>query len=942
MTGSASKATYQEALNAIRFKNSSENPDTTLREIHVKVNDGTTGSPVAKAFIEVQGRNDPPVLVSPIADQTAIDGADAGSISVVALFTDADGEALTYSLGPDAPPWLAIDPATGIVSNIAAIPIDASQQTNAAGNPAGTYTVTVVARDAGDETATDTFDIVVTNPEPTAFDDRLTMSEDDGVLTDHVMNDNGAGADTDPDGDPLTVTAVGGAEADVGRTVAGSGGGLFTILPDGSFTFKENSDFQHLVEGENTTSWISYRITDADGASSAALVEVTIQGVNDAPTVTDNMTDRVGTDGESVGPLDLSTFFSDVDGNDSLTFSATGLPKGLAIDPAAGILSGVLAGDASQTGNTGVATDGLYTVTVTAEDLAGETVSQSFFYKVGNPDPVAKDDILTVTDQGTGSLNVITDDNGNGIDSDPDGDTPLIVTAIDGDDTLVGTTWRGSAGGLFTVLADGAMTFDTNGEFVSLPKGDSVTTSFTYRLSDGQGGTSTATVTVIVIGENQPPEPQNPDGRTPGDPSAYIPVQSLVDGQTAPDLDLTPFARDPDRGDTLTFTIDETALPAGLGFDGTTISGLVTADASQAGTDPLIPGVNRIPLTVTDSHGASFSTWIVYDVSNVPPVATDNISSGDAVEIQTGNVITNPDGPDRDGTPDADPLTVTQIASFDPSTGTVHGAIDVSSAASATIALTYGELTMSTDGAWRFVPNAAAADLPPGSTVQFAILYRVSDGQGGSDDAVLRIVIEAGEDGNGKPPEDIGDPDAEREGDLRLSSGEVLGILDVVEGNRTFHEALLQRQQELAGGDAIYRGAEVDVATGAGPADKLTVRSLVWRDSVYVELLGPVIEWSATDATGRALPDWIRQTDTNLIAVSAGNEHGANSIVISTAMRDGRMFHLPLRVDQATGDMSVGQISEVALIDRSLAEQLSHERDRDGIGHAALLQALEN
>lgn len=952
ISGTASKEAYQDVLEAIRFVNTSENPDTFLREIQVVVDDGAAQSPAAKAFIDVQARNDPPVLISAIDDQAAIDGQDAGAISVAAVFTDADGEALTYSLDSNAPDWLAIDPATGIVRNVAAIPIDASQQTNRTGNHVGTYTVTVIATDGSGETATDTFDIDVSNPEPVAIIDRLTMSEDDGPLTGNVMSDNGGGADSDPDGDPLSVTAVGGDTANVGQTVAGSGGGLFTIQPDGGFTFDGNGDFQHLAEGQSAVSWVSYRITDADGATSAALVEVTITGANDAPTVTDDLADRVGWDGQTVGPVDLSAVFTDIDSGDSLTFSASGLPAGLSIDPASGVLGGTLAADASQNGNVGAPKDGLYRVSVTAMDRAGQTATQTFIYRVGNPDPVATDDTLTVTDQGSGSINLIRDDTGGGVDADPDGDSPLIVTAVDGNETLVGTTFAGSDGGLFTIGADGSFSFDTNGEFVSLPKGDRATTSFTYRLSDGEGGTSTATVTVIVIGENQPPEPRDPDGRTPGDPSAYIPVQSLVDGQTAPALDLTPFASDPDRGDTLTFTVDETALPDGLSFDGTVITGTISADASQGGTDPLKPGIYRIPLTVTDSHGASFSTWVVYDVSNVPPIATDNGSIGGADEIQGGNVVTDADGPDRDGSPDSDAIVVTGFVPVDPASGDVlidpvtgraYASFDAVTTGSASVALAYGDLTVSADGAWRFVPNAAAAGLAAGTTVELAVLYRVSDGQGGTDEAVLRIVIEVEGDVVGKPPDDPDDPEEPGEGEALLSSGRTLGILDVVEEGRTFQDALLQRQRELAGGDdALYRGGEVDVATGAGPADRLTVRSLVWRDSVYVELLGPVAEWSASDAAGGNLPDWIRQADTNLLAIASGADEGANSIVVRATMQDGRIFHLPVRVDQATGGMSLGQISEIALIDRPLTDQLIHDRDGPEIGHDALLRALED
>ncbi|RLQ87155.1 putative Ig domain-containing protein [Notoacmeibacter ruber] len=952
LTGLASRSVYQDAIEAIRFLNSSENPDTTLREIRVQVNDGQADSPVAKTYVAVEARNDPPVLVGRAEDQTAVDAQAMGTITVTPVFFDADGEALTYSLGPGAPSWLGIDPSTGTVANIAPLPVDASQHTNHAGNPAGTYSVTVIATDGAGESAADTFDIVVSNPEPTAENDRFTIDEDVPELLGNVMADNGEGRDLDPDGDPIAVIAVGGEEDNVGAPLAGSNGGLFVIRSDGGFTFSENGDFQSLAEGESVTSWVSYRIRDADGASSAALVEVTVTGRNDGPTSTADIVDRVGWDGETVPPIDLSSFFTDIDHNDSLTFSAAGLPEGLSFDPSSGVLSGVLAADASQKGNAGLSTDGLYSVEITAHDAAGAAVSQTFLYRVGNPDPVATDDMMTVTDQGQGSINLIHDDTGRGGDTDPDGDAPLTVIAIDGDHGRVGQSFAGSNGGVFTVQSDGTLTFDTNGEFIALPKGRSATTALTYTLSDGQGGESTATVTIVVIGENQPPQPIDPDGKTPSDPAAYIPVQSSLDGETITPLDLTPFATDPDRGDTLTFTIDETALPSGLHFDGTIITGTLSADASQLGTDPGSPGIYKIPLTVTDSHGASFSTWITYDVRNVPPIALDNASSGDFGDIQTGNVIRDADGPDHDGAPDNDPVFVTRLLPVDPKTGAVLNnpasgqpfqAVDLPARGAAFLSLPYGQLQMTSDGAWSFAPGDLAAAIPSGEAVIIAFQYQLSDGQGGFDEAVLRLVIEGEkEDGIAKPPEDPDEPEDEAERLLGLSGIRTLGILDVVDGNRVFSEALLQRQAELvAEGDALYRGAQIELATSDGDG-KITVRSVVWKDRVYVELLGPVDTWSVSDASGGDAPEWIRQSDANFIEIAAGRPNGVNEVVIGATLRDGRMLNLPLKIDQTSGVMTAGRLSETPLIDRPVGDQLDHMRESGAIEESRLLKALSD
>jgi large repetitive protein len=64
----------------------------------------------------------------------------------------------------------------------------------------------------------------------------------------------------------------------------------------------------------------------------------------------------------------------------------------------------------------------------------------------------------------------------------------------------VGTAVAGSTGGLFTVNSDGTVTFDPNGEFEDLAVGETATTTVSYTISDGQGGTDTATITVTVTG----------------------------------------------------------------------------------------------------------------------------------------------------------------------------------------------------------------------------------------------------------------------------------------------------------------------------------------------------------------------------------------------------------------------------------------------------------
>jgi VCBS repeat-containing protein len=79
-------------------------------------------------------------------------------------------------------------------------------------------------------------------------------------------------------------------------------------------------------------------------------------------------------------------------------------------------------------------------------------------------------------------------------DSDADGDT-LRVASI----SLAGTL------GLVTNNGDGTFGYDPNGAFDRLNDGETATDTFSYTLSDGNGGTSVATVTLTITGISDDP-----------------------------------------------------------------------------------------------------------------------------------------------------------------------------------------------------------------------------------------------------------------------------------------------------------------------------------------------------------------------------------------------------------------------------------------------------
>ena len=408
-----------------------------------------------------------------------------------------------------------------------------------------------------------------------ATDEETAISRDatNGVL---IPNDS----DGAPDGDDLTLDQVEGSGANVGAVVSGSNGGQFTVNADGSYDFDPNGDFNDLAAGETRSTSITYRISDGNGGTDTATLEVTVNGQNDSP-VTTGLGDQSADDGETVA-LDTSTAFSDPDTNDTLTYSATDLPPGLSIDPATGEITGTIDFNASQ--------GGPYNVTVTVDDGNGGTEDATFTWTVSNPPPVAADDTNSSTENAPVSGDVLANDN----DTGPDGDD-LTVDQVDGVPGNVGSAVTGSNGGQFTLNPDGSYDFDPNGEFDDLAAGESRTTSVTYRVSDGNGGTDTATLEVTVNGQNDAPTAIDiPDDRTPFGADYTNNVSGSFD--------------DIDEGDELTYSAE--GLPEGLSID---------PETGEISGRPLESGAFGVTITATDLTGETVSE--PFELSVTPPAS---------------------------------------------------------------------------------------------------------------------------------------------------------------------------------------------------------------------------------------------------------------------------------------------------------------------------------
>ncbi|MBA4264331.1 MAG: hypothetical protein C0453_04555, partial [Comamonadaceae bacterium] len=114
------------------------------------------------------------------------------------------------------------------------------------------------------------------NDVPVANDDSFTTDEDTSV------NIPVLGNDSDPEGDPLTVSEIDGQPSVVGTPVTlTDGSGTVTLNLDGTLTFVPTPDYNGPVS-------FTYEVEDGNGGSDTATVTGTVNPVNDPPEAVDD------------------------------------------------------------------------------------------------------------------------------------------------------------------------------------------------------------------------------------------------------------------------------------------------------------------------------------------------------------------------------------------------------------------------------------------------------------------------------------------------------------------------------------------------------------------------------------------------------------------------------------------------------------------------------
>ncbi|WP_457956296.1 retention module-containing protein [Achromobacter xylosoxidans] len=459
------------------------------------------------------------------------------------------------------------------------------------------------------------------NNAPLAINDVARTDEKSAVRGNLLINDS------DPDGDPLSLVSINGRPMTPnGVAVTGSNGGTFIVQPDGSYVFVPGTSFQHLPEGQTTTTTISYVVTDPSGATSTATVEVTVVGVNDPAQIT---AAKPGDDAGTVKEDEVSTAngkLNVVDADDGQSFF-------VAVADRAGV-HGTFSIDAN-----GNWVYNLNQADPRVQALAvGEKLTETFTVTTAD----GTTGTVTITINGTNDAPTISGEAAGDVKEDGAQEVSgqLAKQDVDTSDTHTWSVNDGGKGqyGTLTVDQNGKWTYvlDNNSDKVqALAEGQKVTDTITVTVDDGHGGKATQVITVTVTGTNDAP---TISGTTVGE-IREDDTSDTVSGQLT--------QHDVDTNDTHTWTVND----GGKGQYGSfTVDGsgkwTYTLDNGSDKVQALKEGetvTDTITVTVDDGHGGKATETITVTITgtNDTAVITPSKPGDDAGNVkEDGNLTT--------------------------------------------------------------------------------------------------------------------------------------------------------------------------------------------------------------------------------------------------------------------------------------------------------------
>lgn len=412
-------------------------------------------------------------------------------------------------------------------------------------------------------------------------------------------------------------------------TVNGQTITAFTDLGDGTYsaiyTVVENDP--SIAAGQDIP--VSIRLRDAAGNVS----DVYSNGIVNATDTIDSI--RPAGSAPSLAAVS-DTGISDSDGitaNDTPTFTGTG-ENGVTVellDASDNLLgTGQVANGVWSIGS-GTLAEGTYAVRARYTDVVGNTFeSAATSITVDTTAPGVNNDSGSIDLRAApGTItNVLANDTG-----------AAIIHSVAGSGGNVGTPVAGSNGGLFTIAANGAVTFNPGNDFQALKSGETAQTTLDFMVGDAAGNTTASSLGVTVTGKNDAPVLSANNG-------ASVTVGSTVTisaaALRATDAD--------DAADGLTFTID--SLPA----NGTLRLGTVVLQAGDTFTQDDIDqgllnyvaagsgGQQSFSFSVADggedAAAGIASTVFLLNVANAPVTPTQPTGPTTTTEVIGGVSVT--------------------------------------------------------------------------------------------------------------------------------------------------------------------------------------------------------------------------------------------------------------------------------------------------------------
>jgi hypothetical protein len=621
-------------------------PTNTTQVANQGTVSGTNFGPVVTDDPDTPAPNDPTItpVVNPNNPPDAVDdnatvAEDSGANTINVLAND--------TTAPDTGETLTITAVTQGANGAVAITgggttVSYTPNANFFGSDSFTYTIN--DGNGGTDTATVFVTVTNVNDNPDAVNDSATVAEDSGANAINVLANDSIAPDT---GETLTITAV--TQGGNGSVAITGGGTGLTYTPNANY-FGPDS--------------FTYTISDGNGGTDTATVSITVTNINDNPdAVNDNATVAEDSGANTINVLANDTAAPDTGETLTITAVTQGANGSVAITGGGTTVS--------YTPNANYFGPDSFTYTISDGNGGTDTAMVSVTVTNVNDNPDAVNDSATVAeDSGANAINVLANDT-----SAPDAGETLTITAVT----------QGANGSVAITGGGTGLTYTPNANYFGPD-------AFTYTISDGNGGTDTATVSVTVTSVNDNPDAVN-DSATVVEDSGANAINVLANDTSAPD-----------PGETLTIISVTQGGNGSVAITGGGTGLTYTPNANYFGPD-------SFTYTISDGNGGTDTATVSVTVTNVndnPDAVNDSATVAEDSGANAINVLAN----DTAAPDTGETLTITAVTQ----------------GANGSVAITGGGTGLT------YTPNANY--FGPDS-----FTYTISDGNGGTDTATVSVTV---------------------------------------------------------------------------------------------------------------------------------------------------------------------------------------------------------